>query len=109
MRRKFNFSDEILLGWGDKVVGYLQNDLPAFTAFDANINGDYQQRITTLVNKALQEGGDEVNVARLGEKNEVVLDLLDQCRLYYKKNPLLGVADICRKKSNTKAIWYWQV
>ena len=85
MIRRFNYSDEILLQYASTVAGHLNNDLPSFTSFDPDLNEAKRDELNTLLNTALKEGGDELQVASLGDRTEKMLEEIQNSRLLFNQ------------------------
>ncbi len=83
--RNFRLKDSKLLEWGDTTVEHLKLDIDQFTAFDPKLNKEFITALELKVAQGYKEGGDDLNVAQLQEKTEVVEKAMQDCRTYFKK------------------------
>ncbi|WP_420578306.1 hypothetical protein [Ekhidna sp.] len=83
--RDYNYSDDVLAQYGSNVLSYLEEDLPDFTTFDADLGETKKDQLSELVTWALTEGGDDLNVAKLGDLTEKLLQEMDNARKLYKQ------------------------
>ncbi|MEW7291049.1 hypothetical protein [Aquimarina sp. 2304DJ70-9] len=83
--RNYSFKDTVLLEWGDTTVEHLKLDIDQFTTFDPKLNNDFVTQLEQKVAQGYKEGGDDLNVAQLQEKTEVVEKAMQECRTYFKK------------------------
>lgn len=83
--RDYNYSDDVLAQYGSNVLSYLEEDLPDFTTFDADLGETKKDQLSELVTWALTEGGDDLNVAKLGDLTEKLLQEMENARKLYKQ------------------------
>lgn len=81
--RNYNYSDETLIQYASDQLSYLQEDLSAFEAFDEDLGAAKRDAMQVLTDWALSEGGDEVNVSRLGGYTEKVQEEMENARKLY--------------------------
>lgn len=83
INRNYNYSDETLIQYASDQLSYLREDLPAFKAFDEDLATAKRDAMQALTDWALNEGGDEVNVTRLGDYTEKVQEEMENARKLY--------------------------
>lgn len=83
IKREFNFSDDLLIQYASDQYGFLAEDLPEFTAFDASLNEAHRDEFKVLIDWALAEGGDEINVSKLGDFTEKLHEEIKKARKLY--------------------------
>lgn len=83
MRYNFNFSQDVLIAYTGTIIGYLENDLSAFTSFDLDLNEGKRDRMAELIEWFLSEGGDVNVVASLAELTETMNEEFANCRDFY--------------------------
>lgn len=83
MGYNFNFSHDTLIEYVGTIIGYLKDDLPAFTAFDPELNEAKKDRMLELMEWSLAEGGDENVLASLAELTEKATEEFAHCRDFY--------------------------
>ncbi|MEP1096099.1 MAG: hypothetical protein ABJG78_13375 [Cyclobacteriaceae bacterium] len=66
-------------------LGFLEEDLDAFIAFDSDLGAAKRDAMIALRDWALNEGGDEMNVSKLGDRTEIVLGELENSRRLYNQ------------------------
>jgi len=99
MIRNFKYSDEVLLQFASTVSGHLVTDLAAFTAFDPDLNQAKKDTLDATLNKALVEGGDELQVASLGDRTEKVLDEMQNSRALFNQLRYWVIKSFPRRKA----------
>lgn len=82
-KRTYYYSNDVLLQYASNQISYLQTDLPAFEAFDPDLGSAKLDAMADLVQWALDEGGDELNVSKLGSTTQVMLEALANSRKVY--------------------------
>lgn len=85
MTRNFSYSDEVLMEYGSTILGHLEDDLDAFTTFDPDLNQAKYDELDSLLETSLKEGGDELNVATLGDLTEKVLEEVKKSKLLFNQ------------------------
>ena len=83
--RTFNYSDDVLAQHASNVLSFLQEDLPDFTTFDPDLDETKRDELSQLVTWALTEGGDDLNVAKLGDLTEALLTEMQNARRLYNQ------------------------
>jgi hypothetical protein len=83
--RKLNYSDDVLVQYANKVLSEWQEDLPAFTAFDPELGEAKRDEMSQLVTWALNEDGDDLNVSKLGDLTDALLQELENARRLYQQ------------------------
>ena len=85
MIRDFKYSDDVLAQYAQDMLSFLEDDLEDFTTFDPGLGEERRNRLTELVNWALTEGGDDQNVARLGNLTETLHSEMNRARRLYSQ------------------------
>ena len=85
MLRNYNFSDELLLQYGSTTLGYLTEDMPLFKAFDKDLGNAKVKELSTLIEAALREGGDDHKLAELSETTEKVVLQMNNSRAVFNE------------------------
>ena len=83
MRKTFKFSQETLLRYATDQTSFLEEDLKDFLAFDPNLNVEKRERMIELINWALSEGGDEINMSVISNTTEKVNEELKNAKNLY--------------------------
>lgn len=83
--RKFRFADDTLIQHASNVLSYLDEDLSTFQAFDPDLGETKHGKLYELTTWALHEGGDELNVARLGDYTEKLLTEINNAHRLYQQ------------------------
>ncbi|MEM9337846.1 MAG: hypothetical protein AAGA66_03905 [Bacteroidota bacterium] len=83
--RNYKYSDDELIQYANNLLGYLEDDLPDFEAFDADLGTPKKEALSTLVIWGLEEGGDELNVAKLGDFTQRLLEEMATARKLYNQ------------------------
>ncbi|WP_271782466.1 hypothetical protein [Aquimarina algiphila] len=84
-RRNYPYSDSSLLEWGDTTTEHLKTDIKSFSAFDKKLNQDFLTNLEKQVTDGFAEGGDNINLAQLRQKTEVVEEAMQTCQKYFKR------------------------
>ena len=96
--RRYKISDSKLLQHTGIILAYLETELPAFTALDADLNTSLVQSLEKSYEDMLAEGGDDLARDKVGEKTEdlseevrqtdtVMMELRYWVNKRYKDNP----------------------
>ena len=83
--RTFNYSDETLTQYASDQLSFLEEDLPDFEAFDPDLGTTKRDAMVDLVQWALSEGGDDINVSKLGDFTEQVLSEMNNSRRLFNQ------------------------
>jgi len=83
--RKLNYSDDVLVQYANKVLSEWQEDLPAFTAFNSELGEAKRDEMAKMVNCALKEGSDELNVFKLGDLTDALPQEMENARSFYQQ------------------------
>ncbi len=83
--RNFSFKDTVLLEWGDTIIDRLKIDLEEFASFDSKLNAAFITDFEQKISLAYKEGGDNINLAQLQQKTEIVDIAMQDCRTYFKR------------------------
>ena len=79
MNKLFKISNARLLEHAGVTLEALSTDLADFTTFDPDLNAEKVTTLTDLYQTALQEGGDDVALGKLGEKTQAIIREMNQC------------------------------
>lgn len=83
--RNYNYSDEALTQYASDQLGFLEEDLNDFRNFDPDLGAAKRNTLRSLVEWALTEGGDDVNVSKLGNITEQVLTEMENSRRLFNQ------------------------
>lgn len=110
MERIFRITDSRLMEHGGVTLEFLKGDLPEFTDFDPDLGTEKEARLRTLIQEALEEGGDDVVRGKLGEKTQSLLQAMDRCdetvkRLRYWVKKTFKNDPAARKRFRLSRYW----
>ncbi|WP_420578648.1 hypothetical protein [Ekhidna sp.] len=83
--RNYKYSDDLLIQYASDQLSFLAEDLDDFTAFDPDLGATKRDQMQTLVEWALMEGGDEINVSKLGDLTDALHQEMDNARKLYNQ------------------------
>jgi len=97
--RNFNFSDDLLIQYGSDQLSFLEVDLSDFTGFDPSLDENKHDELKALVEWALSEGGDEINVAKLGDLTDKLHSEMANARKMYAQLRYWVIKSFPKRKS----------
>lgn len=83
--RNFSYSDEALTQHASDQLSFLEEDVVDFAAFDPDLGEPKRINMADLVTWAISEGGDDLNVSKLGDFTEQLLAEMESAKRLYNQ------------------------